>query len=437
MIEKLTSIDPEKSFEAMLHWLFENVLNFNTLYQGVVIIAATIFSYIVFKIFKKRTRKTIENSTLSMRYKRIAYNIHKLFLPAIILCTIVIMQRILQSEMVGMNVWLIDGITKALLAWIGIRVTAQLIQNSTVRNILSTCIWIAAALSIFGIIDETTQLLQDISFNFGTFHISLFMIVTGAFYLFVLVYFAFFLTAIADRKISQSKTLARSSKLLFTKIVRIVLITLALTIGLISSGVDLSLFAVLGGAIGLGVGLGLQRSISNLFSGMLLLFDRSIEPGDIIELPNGTFGWVVTMSGRHTEIQTGDNKTHLIPNEELVTQRVINWSHGDTKISVSVDFGVHYKSDPHEVIKIAIAAAAKPARVLKDPAPSCFITAFGDNAINFSLGFWINDAQNGLKNIKGEVLLALWDALKKSNIEIPYPHREIYMHNVDIPAPKL
>lgn len=310
----------------------------------------------------------------------------------------------------------------------------QLIDNSVVRGILSASICLAAALSIFGVLDETREILKDISFEFGTFHISLLVVVTGAFYLFVLIHFALVITSLIERRIAKSTTLTGSTKLLFAKILRISLVAVALIMGLLSSGVDLSLFAVFGGAIGLGIGFGLQRSISNLFSGIMLLLDRSIEPGDIIELQNGTFGWVTNMAGRYTEIITGDNKAHLIPNEELVTQSVINWSHGDTKIMLSVNFGVHYKSNPHDVIKIALKAAQKTKRVLKKPEATCCITEFGDNAINFSLGFWIEDAQNGVRNVKGDVLLALWDLFKENNIEIPYPHREIYIHNMDNPA---
>ena len=409
-------------------FLFDHLLNANTLYQAIIIIAAFFFSYFIFKITRKRTRTLIEQSKMPLRYKRAAYNMHRLLFPAITLVSIFGMTRIASSDMVGMNVWLIIGIMKALLAWIGIRIVAQLINNSTVRNIVATSIWLAAALSIFGILDKATTLLDSIGFNIGDFHLSLFVIVKGAFYLFVLLYFATFLASVADRRVSKSTELTRSTKVLISKIVRILLIGIALIIGLMSSGIDLSLFAVFGGAIGLGIGFGLQRGVSNLFSGMMLLLDRSIEPGDVIELEGGTFGWVEKMGARYTEIVTRDNKTYLIPNEELVTQRVVNWSHGDPTIRMHINFGVHYKSDPHKVIEIAKQAATRPERVLNNHEPVCWITEFGDSSINFSLRFWIQDAQNGITNIKGEVFLALWDAFKENGIEIPYPHREVYIH---------
>jgi small-conductance mechanosensitive channel len=202
-------------------------------------------------------------------------------------------------------------------------------------------------------------------------------------------------------------------------------------VALTNSGIDLSLFAVFGGAIGLGVGFGLQKGIANLFSGMMLLLDKSIKPGDIIELENGTYGHVHQMAARYTEVVTADRRSYLIPNEELITQRVINWSHNDTQILVSVNFGVHYESDPHQVLAVALKAVQKPARVLKTHKPICFMTEFGDSAIKFRLSFWIDDPENGIGNIKGEVLLALWDAFKENAIQIPYPHREVFVHKMD------
>lgn len=429
--ENIPTIHLELLIANAYLWLLEHFLNTNTLYQVAIIFTAFIFSILVYRLSKKRTRGMIEKAEMRYRYKRAAYNIHKLLLPAIALVTIFFITRVAGSEMVGMNVWLIQGIMKALLAWIGIRVMVQLIDNATVRNTLATTIWIAAALSIFGVLDDTTAMLDGFSFTIGEFRISLFLIIKSAFYLFTLIYFAIFVAGRIERQVSKSATLTRSSKVLIGKILRLTLVGIALILGLISSGIDLSLFAVFGGAIGLGVGFGLQRGVSNLFSGMMLLLDRSIELGDVIELEGGTFGWVEKMGARYAEIVTRENKTYLIPNEELVTQRVVNWSHGDNEIRIGIEFGVHYKSDVHKVIEIAKAAAVTPERVLDTHEPVCWITGFGDSSVDFSLRFWISDAHNGLTNVKGEVFLALWDAFKEHGIEIPYPHREVYIHQAE------
>jgi len=155
--------------------------------------------------------------------------------------------------------------------------------------------------------------------------------------------------------------------------------------------------------------------------------DQSIKPGDIIEM-DGTFGWVNHMGARYTELVTRDNKSYLVPNEEFITQQVINWSHGNTLVRVETTFGVHYNSDPHEVKRLAAQAAGTPERVVDSPAPICHMVEFGDSSLNFVLRYWIKDAEKGIVNTKGDVMLALWDILKENNISIPYPHREVFVH---------
>jgi small-conductance mechanosensitive channel len=126
---------------------------------------------------------------------------------------------------------------------------------------------------------------------------------------------------------------------------------------------------------------------------------------------------------------TRDNKSYLVPNEEFITQQVINWSHGNTLVRVDTFFGVHYDSDPHEVKRLATEAASKPDRIVDSPSPVCHLIEFGDNSLNFVLRYWIKDAEKGLTNTKGDVMLALWDTLKEHKIDIPYPHREVFLHN--------
>ncbi len=143
---------------------------------------------------------------------------------------------------------------------------------------------------------------------------------------------------------------------------------------------------------------------------------------------DGTFGLVNHMGARYTELVTRDNKSYLVPNEEFITQHVVNWSHGNTLLRVEMEFGVHYNSDPYEVRRLAIEAAAKPERVVDTPAPVCHLIEFGDSSLNFVLRYWIKDAEKGVVNTKGDVMLELWDAFKDNNIQIPYPHREVFVH---------
>lgn len=256
------------------------------------------------------------------------------------------------------------------------------------------------------------------------------------FALFFLLYAAIFLASLLERRIQRTQGLTATSKVLINKIVRVTLVSLALLVGITTAGVDLSLLAVFGGAVGLGVGFGLQKGVSNLFSGMLLLLDKSIKPGDIIEL-EGTFGWVDQMGARYTSIVTRDNKSFLVPNEDFITQQVVNWSHGNTLVRLEVEFGVDYRSDPHKVKDIAEKAAIAHERICEDPLPICHLVEFGDSSLNFKLRFWIKDAHKGVTNMREAVMLALWDAFKENDIAIPYPHREVYIHEVEkLPVPE-
>ncbi len=429
MIEGFENLKILELWNGIANWCMGYFLDPNTLYQGAIIVVSFIVGFTAYRFIRKPAQKAIDNSKIPYRAKKIANNLKKLLLPFLTLSTIFLITIIAGSEAIGVNVTILNGMMKVLLAWIIIRIIVQFIENNAVRNIFAMTIWVVAALSIFGMLEHATQSLDAIGFTIGDFRLSALAVIKSIFYIFILLYFASFTSSIAERRVLKASSLTRSSQVLISKIIRVILIVVALLIGITSSGIDLSLFAVFGGAVGLGIGFGLQKVISNLFSGMLLLVDKSIKPGDVIELENGTFGWVNNMAARYTEIVTRDNKSFLIPNEEFITQRVVNWSHGNSLIRLEVKFGVHYDSNPHDVKELA-QEAAKLAheRICSSPSPVCHLTEFGDSSLNFKLRFWIKDAEKGVTNMRGAVMLSLWDALKENGIAIPYPHREVYIH---------
>jgi len=160
--------------------------------------------------------------------------------------------------------------------------------------------------------------------------------------------------------------------------------------------------------------------------GIVILLDRSIKPGDTISLGE-TFGWTRELRARFVSVVTRDGREYLIPNEDFITHEVINWSFSDDLVRLDVPFGVAYSSDPHEVTKLAIEAAKSVRRVVDLKEPVCWLTEFGDSSLNFLLRFWISDPQNGLTNVRGTVLLAVWDKFKEHDVNIPFPHREVIM----------
>jgi small-conductance mechanosensitive channel len=238
------------------------------------------------------------------------------------------------------------------------------------------------------------------------------------------------MSRLLDQRLQLFAPLTPAVEVLASKLVRMTLLTLAVVLALGSIGIDLTAFAVFSGAVGVGVGFGLQKVVSNLVSGVILLLDRSIKPGDVIEI-DGTYGSVSTLNARYASVLTRDGKEYLIPNEDLITQRVTNWSFSNDLIRLHAKVGISYESDPHEAIRLALEAARNIPRVLNDPAPNCVLLEFGDSTVNLELRFWIRDPANGTANIRSQVMLNLWDLYHQHGIGMPYPQRDITLRNPD------
>src|SRR5438105_6228367 len=220
----------------------------------------------------------------------------------------------------------------------------------------------------------------------------------------ILLWAALGLARVIDTKLQNSAALSPSVQVLTGNLVRIALISVALLIGLNAVGIDLTAFAVFSGAVGVGIGFGLQKIVSNFVSGIILLLERSIKPGDVIEV-GSTFGSVTYLGARYASVRGRDGKEYLIPNENLITNQVVNWSYSSLLVRLDVPFGVAYDSDLHAVRELAVEVAKRTRRVLASPTPVCHLTQFGDSAVNLLLRFWIEDPANGVTNIKGAVLL--------------------------------
>jgi small-conductance mechanosensitive channel len=312
-------------------------------------------------------------------------------------------------------------------AWLVIAVISHTIRSLAVRKVFAWIAWLYVAATVLGIVDDVSALLDQAGFSIGNFRLSLLVAIKAAVLIGVMLWAALATGNFFDRRIKSFEELTPSLRVLLGKIVRIALIFIAVLVAISSLGIDLSMFAVFSGAIGVGLGFGLQKVVSNFISGIIILMDQSIKPGDTIELGQ-TFGWIRELRARFVSVITRDGREYLIPNEDFITTQVINWSFSDKYVRLDVPFGVSYDSDPHEVSRLAIEAAGSIDRVITDiKKPVCWMTEFGDSSINFKLRFWITDPQDGLTNIRGKVLLALWDAFKEHGIQIPYPHREVVM----------
>lgn len=309
-------------------------------------------------------------------------------------------------------------------AVLGIAFLARLIPNPLMRRIARWAAWVWAVLYLLGLTPSAARLLDSIAINIGSVRFSALSVITALAVMTALLAGARLITNIVNRRLTASADLSPTMRVLTTKILQIVLFTLAITIGLRAIGLDLTGLAVFSGAVGVGIGFGLQKVVSNLVSGVIILLDKSVKPGDVISLGD-TFGWIDALGARYVSVVTRDGKEYLIPNEDLVTSQVVNWSHTNDFVRIDVDFRTSYNDDPHKVSKVAINAAIRVKRILAQRTPVCWITAFGESSVNYVLRFWISDAQGGLTNVRGQVYLALWDAFKENNISIPFPQREI------------
>lgn len=390
-----------------------------------IIIGGFFFGAFFRSLVRGRLVEIVDKQNISYRLNQTLKNITKLTFQAGSLIFITVSQAIIMGVLPDIDTKILSAVSKLLIAWIFIRIAAQIIENGFLRKIIALGAWVMAALSILGVMEQTQFALDAIGMNFGDWRLSLLTIVKFVIAIMVLLTLTRLLANAAERNLQRATDLSPSVRVLLIKIIKVVLISLAILIGVTTAGIDLSALAIFGGALGLGIGFGLQKVISNLFSGMLLLIDKSIKPGDVIELPDGdgAFGWVSQLGARYVSLITRDNKEYLIPNEDFITQPVINWSYSDKKIRVETRFGVSYDSDPHMIKKLGVEVASQVNRVVSDPKPVCHLVEFGDSSLNFVLRYWIEDAENGVTNTKGDVMLGLWDAFKEHNIEIPFPHR--------------
>lgn len=239
---------------------------------------------------------------------------------------------------------------------------------------------------------------------------------------------------IISHSIERTSRLDSTQKVLAQKLAGVAILAAAFFIAIDLIGVDLTALAVFSGAIGLAIGFGLQKTFGNLIAGIILLLDRSIKPGDVISVGD-SFGAISKIGVRAVSIVTRDGKEHLVPNENLMTQEVVNWSYSDTKVRVHIPVGVAYDCDLMLAQKLMIEAGKQPARVLQSPAPAVWLKGFGDSSVDHEILVWISDPEAGVGNVQSEVLSALWRLFKEHGIDIPFPQRDLHIKSLpDTPA---
>jgi len=223
-----------------------------------------------------------------------------------------------------------------------------------------------------------------------------------------------------------------SIQVLLIKMIRLALMIFAVAVVMSAVGINLSALAIFSGAAGVGIGFGLQKIVANFISGIILLADKSVKPGDLVTIGDSS-GRISAMKTRYISVAAGDGREFLIPNEDLVTQKVTNWTYTDKNTLVKVNFGTNYDADPRLVCKLAIDVAAAAPRAIKGKPPNCILVEFAEAGMKFSLTFWIADP-DGMDNVKSDVMLSLWEVFKREGIRVPYPVREIRIRGGALPV---
>ena len=316
-----------------------------------------------------------------------------------------------------------------LLALTLVRLFTESMRNRFWARILAAAIWLLAALYIFHLIDPWLHIQQHIIFQVGQVNLSLFQI-TRAIPVFLLLYWLTRNLSILWRAwMRVGSGLSPSVQLLLSRLGTLSLFSAVVVLILTYLGLDLTFLALFGGALGLGLGFGLQKIFANLVSGFILLADKSIKPGDVIQLGD-KYGWINFLGSRYISVITRKGTEHLIPNEHLITSEVINWSYSNNLVRLEVPVGVAYNADLEKAKDLMLEAATDIKRILKEPVPSCHLSSFGDNAVNLELRVWINDPQNGLGSVKSDLQWGIWRRFREHGIEMPFPQRDVYLKSV-------
>lgn len=333
----------------------------------------------------------------------------------------------------GQSTTWVDAGISLISAWIVIRLVTLIIRSQFWSQVAFYVVWPIAALDVFGVLGDVLAYLEAAAIPLGTTtqgverQISALDVARG-FIAFVLF---FWIANMGSRflahRIHQIEELTPSLQALIIKILNILLPVIAIFAALQLIGVNLAALAVFSGAVGLGIGLGLQGTVANLIAGFTLIADRSIKPGDVVTVGE-TFGWVTSLGARYVSVRTRDGTEHLVPNEDFINNGVINWSHQDRAVRIHAPLGVAYGTEDLRLVQqLCTEAAARSERVLGVPKPVCNMVGFGDSSVDFDLRFWIMDPQNGVGNIRSEVYLNVWDNLRANNIEIPFPQRDLHI----------
>jgi small-conductance mechanosensitive channel len=321
---------------------------------------------------------------------------------------------------------------KLAFAWLIIRLVTSVMRNTFIVRLVSLSAWLMVALSILGQLEPVIEGLDSVSIVLGGLRLTPLLLIKLGVLLVVALWLSNIASNFAESRITRSTDLTPSIQVLLVKMIRLALMIFAVAAVMSAVGINLSVLAIFSGAAGVGIGFGLQKIVANFISGIILLADKSVKPGDLVTIGDSS-GRISAMKTRYISVAAGDGREFLIPNENLVTQKVTNWTYTDKNTLVKVNFSTNYEADPRLVCKLANEIAAAAPRAIKLKPPNCILVEFAEAGMRFALTFWIADP-DGMDNVKSEVMLSLWETFKREGIRVPYPVREIRIRGGALPV---
>lgn len=399
-------------------------------WQLLSIFACAVLTFIFYKVIKHllylkvKSDRGFEESNLN---KIIVKYISPLFLP--ILTIMILSSGMSIFSKFYDNASLFSSVIQLIALLLFLRFIKVFFGNNFIANLAAIFLVPAVILSIFGFLNPTIEYLDSFAFTMGSLRISIYTVIKAS----VILLVVFWISGLVSRKskayIRNNDQIKPNTKGVISKIIDMTIYFVVFVILLRVFGVDTTTFAVMGGAIGVGIGLGLQKIASNFIGGIILLFEKSVEIGDLVEIEGGIEGTITHFGGRYTLLETYDGKEIMVPNEDFIIHKVINLTYNNNRGRIEVETRVAYDSDFEKAQDIMIDIAKEHEKCLLYPSPEVYVTEFGESSIHMVMHFWINNVSDGRMRPKSQVMSEILKRFKENKIAIPVPQRDLRVEN--------
>ena len=431
-------LEYQATLNQILHQLTTWFTSTTFYIQVGIVVGAFIVAFALSPILRRKVNLFRQPPDPAHQYysiRQFVYSLQELFLPFITVCVLSVAVGIAGATIE--RAWLVRVVQALVVVWLLYKIISRYVTRPMIRRL---CLWIGlpvATLIVFDRFGEFTAYLDGFTVALGNINVSLLAIARGLIFGYILYWLGMQSNVLGKKAIQKNASLDVSTKELLSKGFEVSLFVILSLLLLQIIGINLTTLAVFGGAVGVGLGFGLQQIASNFISGVIILLDRSIIIGDHVELEDGRFGIIRQMQMRYATLETYEGKEVMIPNETFITTAFTNWSNKNDKQRYDFIFGVAYDTDLHFLFDLVRKILREHPQVISgddvpiEEQPDCEINDFGDSSVNILVEFWMHGIDDGKNRVGADLKLAIWDALKEHNITIPFPQREVRLLNYD------